>query len=73
MRVARQHTSRIAFSARMMHTDQYLEIYRSLSLPPPKKETLSRHLFFGTNGLQGQWLGPSAEIKVNFLLPFSPP
>ncbi|KAJ1383292.1 USP8 dimerization domain [Sesbania bispinosa] len=38
----------------------------SLSLPPPKKETLSRHSFLGPNGLRGQWLGPSAEIKVQY-------
>lgn len=38
----------------------------SLSVPLPKKETLSRHSFLGPNGLRGQWLGPSAEIKVNY-------
>ncbi|KHN02918.1 AMSH-like ubiquitin thioesterase 3 [Glycine soja] len=38
----------------------------SLSLPPPNKETLSRHSFLGPNGLRGQWLGPSAEIKVQY-------
>lgn len=38
----------------------------SLSLPLPKKETLSRHSFFGPNGLRGQWQGPSAEIKVQY-------
>ncbi|XP_041025792.1 AMSH-like ubiquitin thioesterase 3 [Juglans microcarpa x Juglans regia] len=38
----------------------------SFSLPPPKKETLSRHSFFGPNGLRGQWLGPSAETKVQY-------
>ncbi|XP_057958215.1 AMSH-like ubiquitin thioesterase 3 [Malania oleifera] len=38
----------------------------SLSLPLPKKETLSRHSFLGPNGLRGQWLGPSAEIKVHY-------
>lgn len=38
----------------------------SLSLPPPNKDTLSRHSFLGPNGLRGQWLGPSAEIKVQY-------
>ncbi|KAI4338542.1 hypothetical protein MLD38_023589 [Melastoma candidum] len=38
----------------------------SLSLPVPKKETLSRHTLLGPNGLQGQWLGPSAGIKVQY-------
>ncbi|KAK6913707.1 JAB1/MPN/MOV34 metalloenzyme domain [Dillenia turbinata] len=38
----------------------------SISLPHPKMETLSRHSFLGPNGLRGQWLGPSAEIKVNY-------
>ncbi|KAE9610016.1 hypothetical protein Lal_00006679 [Lupinus albus] len=38
----------------------------SVGLPPPKKETLSRHSFFGPNGLQGQWLRPSTEIKVQY-------
>lgn len=39
----------------------------SLNVPMPKKETLSRHSLLGPNGLQGQWLGPSPEIKVKFL------
>ncbi|KAG8483269.1 hypothetical protein CXB51_022360 [Gossypium anomalum] len=30
------------------------------------KKTLSRHSFLGPNGLRGQWLGPSAEIKVQY-------
>ncbi|KAF8015577.1 hypothetical protein BT93_H1178 [Corymbia citriodora subsp. variegata] len=38
----------------------------SVSLPVPKKETLSRHSILGPNGLRGQWLGPSAEIKVQY-------
>ncbi|RAL47414.1 hypothetical protein DM860_013379 [Cuscuta australis] len=38
----------------------------ALSFPLPKQETLSRHSFLGPNGLRGQWLGPSAEIKVNY-------
>ncbi|GAU37464.1 hypothetical protein TSUD_207000 [Trifolium subterraneum] len=36
----------------------------SMNLPLPNKETLSRHSFLGPNGLRGQWLGPSAEIKT---------
>ncbi|KAJ7980333.1 AMSH-like ubiquitin thioesterase [Quillaja saponaria] len=38
----------------------------SLSQPLPKKETLSRHSILGPNGLTAQWLGPSAEIKVQY-------
>ncbi|KAA3456292.1 AMSH-like ubiquitin thioesterase 3 [Gossypium australe] len=38
----------------------------SLNRPLPNKETLSRHSFLGPNGLRGQWLGPSAEIKVQY-------
>lgn len=38
----------------------------SLNVPLPNKETLSRHSFLGPNGLRGQWLGPSAEIKVQY-------
>lgn len=38
----------------------------SVSMPPPNKETLSRHSFLGPNGLRGQWLGPSAQIKVHY-------
>ncbi|CAH9055080.1 unnamed protein product [Cuscuta europaea] len=38
----------------------------ALSLPLPKQETLSRHSLLGPNGLRSQWLGPSAEIKVNY-------
>lgn len=38
----------------------------SVNIPLPKKETLSRHSFLGPNGLRGQWLGPSAEIKVHY-------
>jgi STAM-binding protein len=38
-----------------------------MNLPLPNKETLSRHSFLGPNGLRGQWLGPSAEIKVKLM------
>ncbi|XP_027115929.1 AMSH-like ubiquitin thioesterase 3 isoform X1 [Coffea arabica] len=38
----------------------------NLSLPLPKQETLSRHSFLGPNGLHGQWLGSTTEIKVNY-------
>ncbi|KAH9766087.1 AMSH-like ubiquitin thioesterase 3 [Citrus sinensis] len=38
----------------------------SVNIPLPKKETLSRHSFLGPHGLRGQWLGPSAEIKVHY-------
>ncbi|XP_021291524.1 AMSH-like ubiquitin thioesterase 3 [Herrania umbratica] len=38
----------------------------SLNIPFPNKETLSRHSFLGPDGLRGQWLGPRAEIKVQY-------
>ncbi|XP_004228996.1 AMSH-like ubiquitin thioesterase 3 [Solanum lycopersicum] len=38
----------------------------SFNFSVPKQETLSRHSFFGPNGLRGQWPGPSSEIKVNY-------
>ncbi|KAE8734245.1 AMSH-like ubiquitin thioesterase 3 [Hibiscus syriacus] len=38
----------------------------SINAPLPNKETLSRHSFLGPNGLRGQWLGPGAEIKVQY-------
>jgi STAM-binding protein len=41
-----------------------------MNLPLPNKETLSRHSFLGPNGLRGQWLGPSAEIKVKLMFGF---
>ncbi|EOY06662.1 Associated molecule with the SH3 domain of STAM 3 isoform 1 [Theobroma cacao] len=40
--------------------------FQKLSLPFPNKETLSRHSFLGPDGLRGQWLGPRAEIKVQY-------
>ncbi|XP_042051702.1 AMSH-like ubiquitin thioesterase 3 [Salvia splendens] len=40
----------------------------SLGLPLPKQETLSRHSLLGPTGLRGQWLGPMAEVKVNYPL-----
>ena len=42
----------------------FFGLYRSVSLPPPNKESLTKHAFLRPNGLWGQWLGPSAEIKV---------
>ncbi|KAG8480879.1 hypothetical protein CXB51_025580 [Gossypium anomalum] len=41
-------------------------LFLSLNIPLPNKETLSRHSFLGPNGFHGQWLGPSAEIKVQY-------
>ncbi|CAI9119011.1 OLC1v1020660C3 [Oldenlandia corymbosa var. corymbosa] len=38
----------------------------ALNLPLPKQETLSRHSLLGPNGLRGQWLGPTSEMKVNY-------
>ncbi|XP_024922436.1 AMSH-like ubiquitin thioesterase 3 isoform X1 [Ziziphus jujuba] len=41
--------------------------FQKLSIKPlPNKDTLSRHSFLGPNGLRGQWLGPTAEIKVQY-------
>ncbi|RZC12477.1 AMSH-like ubiquitin thioesterase 3 isoform B [Glycine soja] len=44
-------------------------LHRSVSLPPPNKESLTKHAFLRPNGLWGQWLGPSAEIKVQYRRP----
>jgi len=41
-----------------------LNFYRSLTLPPPKEETLSRHSILGPNGLKGQWRPPSTDKRV---------
>lgn len=41
------------------------DMCRSVNLPRPKNETLSRHSFLGQTGLKGQWQGPTAEMKVN--------
>ncbi|XP_047333967.1 AMSH-like ubiquitin thioesterase 3 [Impatiens glandulifera] len=38
----------------------------SINLPLPKQETLARHSFLGPNGFRGQWLGPRADIKVQY-------
>lgn len=51
--------------------DRCVKIYRSLSIPLPKEETLSRHSILGPTGLRGQWLGPTAEIKVSLLVQYS--
>ncbi|GLT99039.1 hypothetical protein SLE2022_165070 [Rubroshorea leprosula] len=51
--------------ANMAHFDKQFQKL-SLNLPPPNKETLSRHSILGPNGLQGQWHGPSMEIKVHY-------
>lgn len=52
-------------SSNSMAIDKQLQKL-SLGVATPKKETLSRHSFLGPNGLRGQWLGPSAEIKVQY-------
>lgn len=38
----------------------------SLSIPAPKKETLSKHSILGPNGLRGQWQPPSRDIVVQY-------
>ncbi|KAJ4848405.1 AMSH-like ubiquitin thioesterase 3 [Turnera subulata] len=38
----------------------------SLGLPLPREETLSRHSILGPNGLRGQWLAPSTQIKIQY-------
>lgn len=55
----------LKFSVRA--TELFLKTCRSVSIPLPKQETLSRHSFLGPNGFRGQWSGPSAEIKVKVL------
>ncbi|KAF7837754.1 AMSH-like ubiquitin thioesterase 3 [Senna tora] len=52
-------------SSNSLHIDKQFQKL-SLGLPLPKKETLSRHSFLGPNGLRGQWLGPSAGMKVQY-------
>lgn len=41
-----------------------LAFCRSLSLPCPKEETLSRHSVLGPNGLKGQWRPPASDKGV---------
>ncbi|XP_057447022.1 AMSH-like ubiquitin thioesterase 1 [Lotus japonicus] len=38
----------------------------SLTLPPPKEETLSRHSILGPNGLNGQWRPPTTDKGVRY-------
>ncbi|XP_061357574.1 AMSH-like ubiquitin thioesterase 1 [Gastrolobium bilobum] len=38
----------------------------SLTLPPPKEETLSRHSILGPNGLKGQWRPPTTDNGVRY-------
>ncbi|KAJ1405723.1 USP8 dimerization domain [Sesbania bispinosa] len=38
----------------------------SLTLPPPKEETLSRHSILGPNGLRGQWRPPTIDKGVRY-------
>ncbi|CAJ2637000.1 unnamed protein product [Trifolium pratense] len=38
----------------------------SLTLPPPKLETLSRHSILGPNGLNGQWRPPTINTGVRY-------
>ncbi|CAA0834246.1 AMSH-like ubiquitin thioesterase 3 [Striga hermonthica] len=60
----KQMTEYTRFSSPSPVESQFQKL--SLNLPLPKQETLSRHSFLGPNGLRGQWLGPSAEVKVNY-------
>ncbi|KAL1334894.1 hypothetical protein HN51_063846 [Arachis hypogaea] len=59
-----KYNNNVSFSNSIPIDKQFQKL--SLSVPPPKKETLSRHSFLGPSGLRGQWLGPSAEIKVQY-------
>ncbi|KAJ1379520.1 USP8 dimerization domain [Sesbania bispinosa] len=38
----------------------------SLTLPPPKEETLSRHSILGPNGLKGHWRPPTIDKGVRY-------
>lgn len=38
----------------------------SLTLPPPKDETLSRHSILGPNGLKGPWQPPTSDKGVTY-------
>lgn len=40
---------------------------RSLGIPRPKEETLSRHSILGPNGLYGQWQPAVVNTKVQFV------
>lgn len=42
----------------------YVSYCRSLTLPPPKEETLSRHSILGPNGLRGPWQPPTSDKGV---------
>jgi hypothetical protein len=46
----------------------FLTFCRSLTLPPPKLETLSRHSILGPNGLNGQWRPPTINTGVCAML-----
>ncbi|KAL2342477.1 hypothetical protein Fmac_003762 [Flemingia macrophylla] len=39
---------------------------RSLSLPRPREETLSKHSVLGPNGLKGQWRPPASDKGVRY-------
>lgn len=41
-----------------------LDCCRSLTLPYPKEETLSRHSILGPSGLKGQWRPPTSDKGV---------
>ncbi|KAK4775787.1 hypothetical protein SAY87_023748 [Trapa incisa] len=60
----RNDHSQIVSSVAAQLDKQFQKI--SINLPVPRKETLSRHSILGPNGLRGQWLGPSADIKVHY-------
>lgn len=46
-------------------TTEHLQRIRSLSIPRPKQETLSKHSILGPNGLRGQWQPPT-NYKVQY-------
>ncbi|KAI7985235.1 AMSH-like ubiquitin thioesterase 1 [Camellia lanceoleosa] len=45
---------------------QYSLAKRSLTIPRPKEETLSRHSILGPSGLHGQWQPPSSDKRVQY-------
>lgn len=58
--------SQSSVSTNLVYLKDTPEMCRAIKLPPPNRETLSRHSFLGPNGFRSQWRGPSAEIKVSF-------
>lgn len=60
--------------ARQGSGPQQFSYSRSISIPLPKEETLSRHSILGPNGLHGQWQPPIIDKGVQYprILDLSP-